>query len=254
MNVSGDFAQTNNCDTTLAAGASCTVNVTFTPTVTGVRTGTVSFSDNAPQSPQVVSLSGTGVTAAQLAAGLLVDSPSSISFGNVTVGQIESQTVKITNAGEQSVSVTSVSTSGAGIGASGISTSFALAPNQSITFTVTLNPSSVGSVSGTISLTNNGATPDLAIPVSGTGVAAPSHEVVLSWSASSSSVIGYNTYRGNVSGGPYAKLTSSPTSPTSYTDQDVTAGETYYYVVTAVGTDQVESAYSNQAQATIPTP
>ena len=137
VKVSGDFAQTNDCGTTLAAGANCTVNVTFTPTAAGVRTGTVSFSDNAPQSPQVVSLSGIGVTAGQCA-GILVDNPSSISFGNVTVGQIKSQAVTITNAGGQSVSVTSVSTSGAGLGASGISTSFALAPNQSITFTLPL--------------------------------------------------------------------------------------------------------------------
>ena len=80
------------------------------------------------------------------------------------------------------------------------------------------------------------------------------HEVVLAWSASSSPVIGYNTYRGPVSGGPYAKLTPSPTSQTDYIDQDVTGGETYYYVVTSVGTDQMESTYSNEAKATVPTP
>jgi len=56
----GDFAQTNNCGTTVAAGASCTINVTFTPTTTGSRISSVSVADNAVASPQTVSLSGTG--------------------------------------------------------------------------------------------------------------------------------------------------------------------------------------------------
>lgn len=249
VTVTGDFTLTNNCGTTLAAGANCMVSVTFTPTAAGTRTGTVSFSDNAAQSPQIVSLSGSGVTAGQL-----VDSPSSIAFGNVTIGQIASQTVTITNTSGQKISVTSVSTGGAGIGVSGISTPFTLSPNQSSTFAVTFAPSSSGSVTGAVYLVSSGATPSLTIPASGTGLVAPTHQVVLSWNASSSPVIGYNTYRGTVSGGPYAKLTPSPASPTDYIDQDVTAGQTYYYVVTSVGTDQMESTFSNQAKATVPTP
>jgi hypothetical protein len=249
VSVSGDFAQTNNCGTTLAAGASCAVNVTFTPTSVGSRSGTLSFSDNGPQSPQIASLTGTGVTA-----GKLVDSPTSVSFGTVTVGQNSSQAVTITNTGGEYATVTAVSTSGAGIGLSGISTPLTLAPNQSATFNVTFDPSSSGSVSGNVYLTNAPPTPSVTIPVSGTGTAAPSHEVILAWSASNSPVTGYNTYRGNVTGGPYTKLTGSPISLTSYTDQEVQAGDTYFYVVTSVGTDMAESAYSNEAKATIPTP
>ena len=56
----GDFSQTNNCGTTLATGASCDINVTFTPTTTGSRISSVSVADNALGSPQSVSLSGTG--------------------------------------------------------------------------------------------------------------------------------------------------------------------------------------------------
>ena len=56
----GDFAQTNNCGAALSANTNCTINVTFTPTNTGSRFATVSISDNAPTSPQAVSLSGTG--------------------------------------------------------------------------------------------------------------------------------------------------------------------------------------------------
>jgi chitodextrinase len=55
----GDFAQTNNCGTSLAPG-SCTINVTFTPLTTGSRTSVLVVSDNAAGSPHTVSLSGTG--------------------------------------------------------------------------------------------------------------------------------------------------------------------------------------------------
>jgi len=61
--ASGDFSQTNNCTATLNAGASCTVNVKFTPTATGTRSGSVTITDTAPGSPHSVSLSGTGTTA-----------------------------------------------------------------------------------------------------------------------------------------------------------------------------------------------
>jgi hypothetical protein len=63
--VSGDFHLTNNCPTTLAAGASCKLGITFTPTELGARTGTLSVLDDwegSEHNPQTVKLSGTGVT------------------------------------------------------------------------------------------------------------------------------------------------------------------------------------------------
>ena len=60
--ASGDYAQTNNCGTSLAVNASCTINVTFTPTVAGTRTGTLTVTDNASNGSQTASLTGTGVT------------------------------------------------------------------------------------------------------------------------------------------------------------------------------------------------
>src|SRR5258706_541444 len=59
----GDYAQTNNCGTSLAAGANCSISVTFTPTTTGTRTGAITVTDNATSSPQSASLTGTGATA-----------------------------------------------------------------------------------------------------------------------------------------------------------------------------------------------
>lgn len=82
-----------------------------------------------------------------------------------------------------------------------------------------------------------------------------SHTVTLNWSASTSSnVIGYNIYRSTTSGGSYAKITSAPVSATTYTDNNVLAGQAYFYVATAVDINNNESIYSNEAQATVPSP
>jgi len=81
-----------------------------------------------------------------------------------------------------------------------------------------------------------------------------SHSVSLTWTASSSpSISGYNVYRSTTSGGSYSQINSSLVTTTSYTDTNVSAGQTYYYVTTAVNTSNEQSGYSNQAQATVPT-
>ena len=85
-------------------------------------------------------------------------------------------------------------------------------------------------------------------------VANTTHSVSLSWTASASTVTGYNVYRGTTSGGPYTQLNSSLVTATSYTDSSVLPGMTYFYVATAVGTSNEDSAYSNQASATVPSP
>ncbi len=60
IQITGDFIQVNNCPGSLAANASCTINITFTPTASGTRSGSLTISDNAAGSPQTVNLSGTG--------------------------------------------------------------------------------------------------------------------------------------------------------------------------------------------------
>jgi hypothetical protein len=81
------------------------------------------------------------------------------------------------------------------------------------------------------------------------------HGVTLNWMAGgSSNVVGYNIYRSTTSGGPYTKLNSSAVIGTSYSDQAVQAGLTYFYVATSLDVNGNESAYSGQATAVIPTP
>jgi len=82
---------------------------------------------------------------------------------------------------------------------------------------------------------------------------AAAHTVNLSWDASTSpNIVGYNIYRGANSNGPYTKINSALDPNTNYSDTTVQSGETYYYVTTAVDNQGVESAYSNQSEATIP--
>ena len=89
--------------------------------------------------------------------------------------------------------------------------------------------------------------------VTGTGVSP--HSVTLNWKASTSlNLLGYIVRRGTTSGGPYTVLNASPLPGTTYTDSTVQAGQTYYYVALAVDINNVQSVYSNEAKAVVPTP
>ena len=82
---------------------------------------------------------------------------------------------------------------------------------------------------------------------------AAAHTVNLSWDASTSpNIVGYNVYRGANANGPYTKINSTLDPNTSYSDNTVQAGQTYYYVTTAVDNLGLESVYSNQTEAVIP--
>jgi fibronectin type 3 domain-containing protein len=86
-------------------------------------------------------------------------------------------------------------------------------------------------------------------------VSAPiQHTVTLSWSASASTVTGYNIYRSTISGGPYTQVNTALESALNYVDNTVQSGQRYYYVVTSVDSSGKESAFSNQVIATIPVP
>jgi hypothetical protein len=78
------------------------------------------------------------------------------------------------------------------------------------------------------------------------------HSVDLSWTATPSTVSGYNIYRSTVSGSQYVKINSSLVGSTNYSDSTVAGSTTYFYVTTAVDSSNNESSYSNEAVATVP--
>src|SRR5271165_1338137 len=91
--------------------------------------------------------------------------------------------------------------------------------------------------------------------ITGVGGSTMAHSVTLTWTASTSpNIAGYNIYKASVSGGPYTKINSTPINALTFIDTGVQAGQPYDYVVTAVDTSGNESAYSTQAQTSIPTP
>jgi fibronectin type 3 domain-containing protein len=119
--------------------------------------------------------------------------------------------------------------------------------------TVQFSPTAAGTDNGSVSIVSNAAGSPASITLSGTGVAAATHSVALNWTASTSTVSGYNVYRSTTSGTGYSKVnTTGLVGNVNYTDTSVANGTTYYYVTTAVDSSGNESGYSNEAQAIIP--
>ena len=179
--------------------------------------------------------------------------PTSLSFTNVTVGSSASQNVAITVSGSANVTFSQVTVSGAGFSAASPSLPLTLGPGQSMTLGVTFAPASTGNVIGNLSVASNAPNSPLSVALSGSAIASQ-HAVTLSWSASTSTVTGYNVYRSSQPGGPYTKLDSSLVTETTFTDSAVQAGLTYYYVTTGVDSSNTESVDSNEVSAVIPTP
>jgi hypothetical protein len=151
------------------------------------------------------------------------------------------------------VTVTSASLNDSEFSLSGISFPVTIAPGQSVPFTLTFAPQSSGTANGVLSFASNASNAPTET-LTGNGVAPPSHSASLSWTDGDSGITGYNVYRGSVSGGPYTKINSALNANPAYNDNSVLAGQTYYYVTTAVDGSGGESGYSNEAQAVIPTP
>ena len=233
---------------TIGAGGQSTLNVVFSPKQLGRISGAVSVMSNASKSPASVNVSGTGVAATSL----LKASSASLSFGSVVLGGSSVMGITFTNAGNSNVSISKVSISGAGFTASGVSPGMILAPGQNTTLNVTFSPTVAGTVTGSIIVASDATNSPTIISLSGSGVRASLHSATLSWTPSTSALVGgYNVYRSIVSGGPYARMTSSPVTTSSYTDFTVEAGHIYYYVVTSLTAD-TESSESSQVSAAIP--
>jgi hypothetical protein len=238
-----------NLPLTVAAGQNQTVSITFAPQAAGAASGTLAVTSNASNGTLDVALSGTGTASAN--PGQLSVSPSSMNFGNVAVGSTQDLAGTLTASGS-SVTVSSAAWNGQGYSVSGITFPVSVAAGKSVSYTVSFTPQASGSAPGSISFVSDASNSPTTETLSGAGTQASSHTVALSWTPSTSTVVGYNLYRGTKSGGPYAKLNSSLVSGTNYTDAGVVSGTTYYYVATAVDSSNVESAYSTPTTAVIP--
>ncbi len=163
--TTGDFSQTNNCGASLASQVSCVIDITFTPTATGSRPGTLAVTDDAAGSPQSIPLSGTGtMPIASL-------SPTSVAFGSRSVGATSPpQTVTLTNTGDGPMTVSAVTIDpnfSMTNGCPGL-----LAVGSHCDIAVTFTPGQVGDISGDLTITDNAAGSPQRVGLSGTGVGA----------------------------------------------------------------------------------
>src|SRR5216683_3292698 len=223
----------------LAAGSHIALSVVFAPPSAAGHTGALVVSGPDLKAPVSIALSGEG----EKAAPALAISPASVNFGARTIKTSTSQSVTLTNTGNISLSISSVSGANPVFSVSGISKGVTLSPGQKLEFQVWFHPTASGKAAATISLDSSaGATPvKLAVAGSAstsstsTPTTTASHSVTLNWNNRSSSTKGYHVYRSEMSGGPFNRINQGELEATTYKDTQVVGGAHYVYVVTAVG-------------------
>jgi hypothetical protein len=167
--TTGPFSQTNNCGTTLAGMASCTINVVFTPTKAGAITGTLTVTDNAPNSPQTVALSGTGT--------VLNITPTSLNFGTQTEKTSSApQTITIMNVAKTAVATSKISVTGTRVSSFIIQSSStcplgtgSIAAGASCTVVVVFDPQLKGALTANVTIVAAGGGSPHTVPMTGTG-------------------------------------------------------------------------------------
>jgi hypothetical protein len=238
----------------IAPGANKSFTVSFAPTAaTNSATANISITSNDATSPVNIGVQGSAVKATS--SWTIV--PGSLTFSSLAVQSSASLDVQLQNNGNTALTINSVAVTGSAFSTSGLTAGTVISPSQGIHFSVTFHPMTAGNSTGALQLTGSSVSP-LSVSLAGTATAntpaAQSHSVTLTWTETGSGIAGYNVYRGTTSGGPYAGINTSLVSSTSYIDSSVTSGGKYYYVTTAVDGSGNESAFSNEASATIPNP
>lgn len=169
VSASGDFAQTNTCGTSLGAGLTCSISVTFAPSAPLSRIGSVTITDDASNSPQIVALGGIGVGPAVTLSG------SSISFGNrLITTSSTAQVVTLTNSGNAPLTISSIAIAGTNSGdfaqTNTCPTNGAtLAANTNCAITLTFAPSATGTRAASLTITDDAPGSPHNVALTGTG-------------------------------------------------------------------------------------
>jgi hypothetical protein len=164
--VSGDFSQTNDCSM-IAVGASCTVNVAYSPKTAGPGSGTLTVTSDAVNGPTTVALSGVG---ADTVSSTLTPSLKAIGFPTTKLGATsEPQSVTISNTGTADTTVSSIALTGPFAQTNTCGTSITAGGTCTIKLTFTPTASGVGE--GSLTVTSDASGGVVAVPLSGAGVA-----------------------------------------------------------------------------------
>lgn len=165
--ASGDYSESDNClsSSPIAPGGTCTISITFTPTVSGTRTGQVTVSDDAPGAVQVVNVTGVG------SAPAVTLSPTSLKFTALTGSTGAAKVVKLTNSGVGPLVISAITASGDYAESDNCVSSSPLAAGASCSVNVTFSPTVTGTVPGAITINDNGVNgAPHRIPLSGSGL------------------------------------------------------------------------------------
>jgi hypothetical protein len=165
--ASGAFAvQNNGCAVPLQAttpASNCEIGVTFTPTSTGSSVDSLTLTDNAPDSPQIILLTGTGVV--QPVVSL---SASSLTFGTQAAGTTSAaQTLNLTNSGTAALTINSIVITGAFLETNTCPQS--LAAGAACTISILFAPTQAGAQTGTLTITDNAPTSPQVVSLGGAG-------------------------------------------------------------------------------------
>jgi hypothetical protein len=194
ISASGDFSQTSTCGSSIAANGSCTVSVTFAPTATGSRTGTLTV--NAGGVTNTVSLTGTGTAPGPV----LNATPASLSFAGTDVGSSSAaKAVTVTNSGTSSAAVSGVAVTG---DFSQTNNCSSVATGSSCTVNVTFKPTASGNRTGTLTVTSNANNSPATVSLTGSGIGATTNlalAATMTASGSTQSYVPSNTNDGNTS-------------------------------------------------------
>jgi len=234
-----DFAETDNCVGTLSAGASCSINVTFTPAATGARMASLAISNNLSSSPVPVPLAGGGIPPPTVSV-----TPSNISFPSQYVGTSGlPQNVTLTNNGVSPLNITGVTASPSDFGTLNACGS-SLAAGASCVIGVFFDPTASGTRAGTMTINDDGSGSPHTVSLSGTGqdfsMMSPAPMVTVSagqtatYSVSVSSSGGFNqTVSFSCTGAP--SLSTCSVSPSSATLNGTSATSLMITVSTTAG-------------------
>ena len=200
-----------------------------------------------------------GIATSKNAGASLSVNSQSVSFGDVVLNSSSTQSIILTSSGSAPVTILGSKLTGTGFTISGLVVPDRLNPGQSATLNVQFLPTTVGTVTGQLTLTTNSLSdPTVQIVLTGAGgtqAENQAYQVNLAWSApggSNDPIAGYEIYR-TVSGTmQYQMLNASLDAQTSFIDSTVQSGMTYQYFVTTVDVDGIQSTPSNVAQIAIP--
>jgi len=164
-----NFGETNTCGSSLAAGASCTITATFTPSAAATYNATITITDNATGSPQIIALSGSG--SATAGSPTVTLSSSTIAFGTVVVGDSGSSSVTVSNSGTAALAISSIALSGTNQAnfAETNTCGSSLAGNASCTITGVFTPAASTNYTATLSITDNATGSPQTIALTGSG-------------------------------------------------------------------------------------